>query len=265
MFDALSLEQIARKDDYDIIILNGVGNYIDLLKEQILENYKTVILALDNDEAGRRLEEILIERLEDWEVKKLNYSGKDLNECIINDRNIKVEILHKPFYAGTVKDGTINRLVISDSKKVLEKLGAGTIEKISTQEDIQRIWMEENCRGYVEIYSENPTPKWIHIGIKSAEYEEEVNAPYLLSGKTTETVKPTEIRINKYYWSQGEPLFINEIRNNPTLYVDSEIEEVRRLAKKRIRELEEARELENKIRAEREKEEEKNYGLGLGR
>ena len=244
MFDALSLEQIARKDDYDIIILNGVGNYIDLLKEQILENYKTVILALDNDEAGRRLEEILIERfeVEGKIVKELAFTtGKDLNECLVKGGTVRVKQLVRPFYAGVVN----HRLVISDDIEVLKKLKAIEIKRIEKEpkiEDIQDLWVYYDCTQ-LEIYSENPEviPKWIKE-VKLNERKE---------------VKPV---LKKYWDIDGKLLLEDDIYQNPSLYRDSNIEEVRRLAEERISAQEKAKEIERRLSRR-----EKNYGLGLGR
>ena len=241
MFDALSLEQIARKDDYDIIILNGVGNYIDLLKEQILENYKTVILALDNDEAGRRLEEILIERfeVEGKIVKELAFTtGKDLNECLVKGGTVRVKQLVRPFYAGVVN----HRLVISDDIEVLKKLKAIEIKRIEKEKDIQYLWVYYDCTQ-LEIYSENPEviPKWIKE-VKLNERKE---------------VKPV---LKKYWDIDGKLLLEDDIYQNPSLYRDSNIEEVRRLAEERISAQEKAKEIERRLSRR-----EKNYGLGLGR
>ena len=206
LFDALSLEQLATKRDYDIVILNGVSNANSLLNSGILDQYETVVLLLDNDRDGIRTAEFLKERLEyeAKEVKEVIYKGKDLNEYLtkhLTDR-ITVRTVFKPYFAG-VKN---NRLIVADSRKVFEKLGVEVIRPVSNSEDILRlweIWDYERIKLYLE--SGNEIPSWLQgQGFK--------------------------IEMEKYWNVDGEPLFESEIYQNPSLYRKCDIEEIRRLA-----------------------------------
>ncbi|MEO1923563.1 MAG: toprim domain-containing protein [Nautiliaceae bacterium] len=88
-FDALSVEQIKDFEGLDIIILNSV-NVKKLLESKVLKNYKTVILALDNDEAGKKVEEILFEKMDKYvsSIEKLKYNEKDINKALIKENNV---------------------------------------------------------------------------------------------------------------------------------------------------------------------------------
>ena len=205
LFDALSLEQLATKRDYDIVILNGVNNANNLLNSGILDQYETVVLLLDNDQEGIRTAEFLKERLEyeAKEVKEVVYKGKDLNEYLtkhLTDR-ITVRTVFKPYFAG-VKN---NRLIVADSRKVFEKLGMEVIRPVSNSEDILRLWEVwdyEKIKLYLE--SGNKIPGWLQgQGFK--------------------------IEMEKYWNVDGEPLFESEIYKNPSLYQKCDIEEIRQL------------------------------------
>jgi hypothetical protein len=66
--------------------------------------------------------------------------------------------------------------------------------------------------------------------------------------------------LKKYWDIDGKLLLEDDIYQNPSLYRDSNIEEVRRLAEERISAQEKAKEIERRLSRR-----EKNYGLGLGR
>ena len=97
LFDALTLEEIAKGDYYDIAVLNSVNNLNKFLNDRILEQYEAIILALDNDEEGHRAEERLFRELEqkNKEIKKLLFDGKDLNEALVQNgiKAFKVETI----------------------------------------------------------------------------------------------------------------------------------------------------------------------------
>ncbi len=97
LFDALSVEQMENFKDFDIIILNSVNNVKKLLESKVLKKYETVILALDDDEAGKKAEEILLKNVETFAsyIGKLKYSEKDINEVLIKAGSISFEILRE--------------------------------------------------------------------------------------------------------------------------------------------------------------------------
>ena len=91
LFDALSLNQMKHETDYDMVILNSTANTDRLMQSGILKDYKAIILALDNDKAGKEAEEKLLNPSlyrKDVEIKHLVYleGCKDLNECLIRIR-----------------------------------------------------------------------------------------------------------------------------------------------------------------------------------
>ena len=91
LFDALSVHQFARRDDFDLIILSGTGNLKKFVREGIYQRYDEIILALDFDDAGREAEKKLLEALRDFvsrtsrviTVKKITGRGKDINEAFL--------------------------------------------------------------------------------------------------------------------------------------------------------------------------------------
>lgn len=97
LFDALTLYQLDFGEDkkYDIVILNSVVNADKLIRSGIIDNYKSVILALDNDEAGRKTEEEILNYLKSKGVKEVFRlkitDGKDLNECLMKGGKFLLE------------------------------------------------------------------------------------------------------------------------------------------------------------------------------
>ena len=88
-FDFLSfknVEEYLEKEPSDYIILNSVS-MVSKIKSS-LENYKSIELYFDNDEAGNRAIEILKNEMENVEDGRILYSGfKDLNEYLIQKTN----------------------------------------------------------------------------------------------------------------------------------------------------------------------------------
>jgi DNA primase catalytic core len=85
IIDALSLIETGLENIQPIYGTNGfTDEHLEILKA---DRVKTVILALDNDEAGQKATETLKERLiiEGFKVKLLSaYGGKDWNEALVN-------------------------------------------------------------------------------------------------------------------------------------------------------------------------------------
>jgi DNA primase catalytic core len=85
IIDALSLIETGLENVQAIYGTNGfTDEHLEILKA---DRVKTVILALDNDEAGEKATETLKERLinEGFKVKLLSaYGGKDWNEALVN-------------------------------------------------------------------------------------------------------------------------------------------------------------------------------------
>ena len=86
MFDALSLRVLRRsKGEVDnIVVLNSVALYHRFLSWIQGKYFEKVVLALDNDEAGRNITKKLCSSLgQKYSVRVLNYKGKDLNEFLL--------------------------------------------------------------------------------------------------------------------------------------------------------------------------------------
>ena len=83
MFDALSLRKL-RKEVDNIIVLNSVTLYHRFLSWIQGKHFEKIVLALDNDEAGRNILKKLYNSLvRKYFVSVLDYRGKDLNEFLL--------------------------------------------------------------------------------------------------------------------------------------------------------------------------------------
>ena len=101
LFDALSFEQLGVKSD--ILILNGVGNVKKFVNSEVFKRYSSVILALDNDDAGMEAEEEISEGLieKGYPTERIyayRYEGSDPNESLLLGRLAKgrLESLNTP-------------------------------------------------------------------------------------------------------------------------------------------------------------------------
>ncbi len=90
LFDALTVEQLNRNSDYDVLILNSVVMVDRALEKGVFENYDRIVLGLDNDDAGKEAKEKLLEELTDKEVFEFVFSSKDLNEALVRGEPIRV-------------------------------------------------------------------------------------------------------------------------------------------------------------------------------
>jgi len=92
LFDALSVEQFM--SDFDIVILGGVGNSDKLFKSRICEQYDEIIVATDNDSAGDKFFNELfyyfVEKEKPVVLKRLVFGAKDLNEALVNAKELKL-------------------------------------------------------------------------------------------------------------------------------------------------------------------------------
>ncbi|GHA47486.1 hypothetical protein GCM10007103_30530 [Salinimicrobium marinum] len=88
MFDFLSL--VVMEEDLvnasDVIILNSLGFAHKIRK--YLSNYKHIRLYLDNDPAGNKATDMLIDLFDSATDERHSYCGfKDLNEKLINSKS----------------------------------------------------------------------------------------------------------------------------------------------------------------------------------
>jgi len=93
MFDALSLRILRKNKGIDnIVILNSVALYHRFLFWIQGRYFEKVVLALDNDEAGRGTALKLYKRLSDmgFAVSVLRYEGKDLNDFLLLGKELCV-------------------------------------------------------------------------------------------------------------------------------------------------------------------------------
>jgi 5S rRNA maturation endonuclease (ribonuclease M5) len=93
LFDALSVHQIARRGDFDLLIMSGTGNAKKLLRSGVCERYGEVIVATDRDEAGEKffneLFDYFVEREKVITLKRITFNAKDLNEAVIVGERLK--------------------------------------------------------------------------------------------------------------------------------------------------------------------------------
>ena len=82
MFDGLTIAEKMRNRLYDLIILNSVKNLNNKVIE-ILSSYKNIVLALDNDTAGKETENKIIRQIKNVPIHKLTFKAKDLNEAFV--------------------------------------------------------------------------------------------------------------------------------------------------------------------------------------
>ena len=80
MFDGLTIAEKMRNRLYDLIILNSTKNLNNKVME-ILSGYKNIILALDNDTAGKEAQNQIMKRVKNVNIYKLTFKAKDLNEA----------------------------------------------------------------------------------------------------------------------------------------------------------------------------------------
>ena len=254
LFDALSLEQVARQSDYDILILNSVANLSKTIQNGVYEAYNTVIMALDNDPKGSDTMELLKRALRGrYEVKKLNYEGKDLNEWLVNysqNSPATVEVVSsKPYLAGVVVAGEeyvgygetaeTYELVITDDKRVFDQIGRKRevlrITEVSTAEEISALWSSLRFRGAPLILTKNGrAPDWIFKGLREAKRKEKQYAPHLTSKFEIVEVSPPEPKLEKYWLIKGKVVFREDIETSPECFLLSEREEVKQIVEKML-------------------------------
>ena len=249
LFDALSIEQIATKSDYDILILNSVNNLPRALQNGVFEGYETVIMALDNDPQGLDTMELLKKALRGkYELKRLVYEGKDPNEWLVKYSRrspITVEVLSsRPYLAGIIKAGeeyiaygkttTTYGLIITDNPRVLDRVGRERellkVVEISTPEKISALWSKVRFRGVPRVITKDGrAPEWILEGLRSAKRKEKRYAPYLTSKFEVVEVSPPEPRLEKYWTIDGKIVLREDIENSPETYQWCGLEEVRQI------------------------------------
>jgi hypothetical protein len=234
LFDALSIEQVHLKRDYDILVLNSVNNMQRVLQDGVLEGYERLVIALDNDPEGLGTMESLIEALRGrYELVRLLYEGKDLNEWLVEHRSSlpRAEVISKPYYAGIFKVGRTYglygeeigtyELVITDNLKVLERLGQEKeLRKVirTSGAEIPILWREWRFKGAPRIITEDGNaPEWLLKAMEKSEKE------------WNQCALP-EPKQEKYWLINGKIVFREDIENAPERYLQSELEEIRRVA-----------------------------------
>jgi len=192
-----------------------------------------------------------LERLESYARKpEQDISGRDRNSDI-------------PSTAGAVESQVIyigkgdGRVVISDRREILERLGAEEIEPVRNEEDIAKYWKNNRCKGYIEIYASS-IPEWIHEGIGKAEWTE-TYIPKSMTIERTRKHKPTKVYAKQYFEIDGEIVLEKEIVQNPENYINID-GEIGKIAKEALRQREE---IEMWWWQEKEKENDNDYGIDL--
>ena len=215
-FDALTLWQ--RRKGYDVVILNSTANVKKLIRSGILRGYKQVVLALDNDEAGRRAEQELFQHLKGMKVVRMTYStGKDLNECYLKGGKLELEEVEATpgrYWIG--KAG--GRTIIADEKEILERLGAQEIEEIRTSE-IAEYWRAHECRGEVDLYFRDlRAPEWVHEGLGKAVWVERVRYDFMPDEEVEQ--RPTQVFQRRYFRVSGRVVLDREVEEEPERYLE---------------------------------------------
>ena len=82
LFDGLTVSEKIGDRIYDLIILNSVNNLNDKVIET-LSGYENIILALDNDTAGKEAEDKIVRQVKNSKIHKLIFKAKDLNEAFV--------------------------------------------------------------------------------------------------------------------------------------------------------------------------------------
>lgn len=246
LFDALTINQIG-KGDFDIVILNSTTHTDDLIESGELKGYKTVYLALDNDLAGKEAEEKLynyLKKIKGVKIYRLKHNSKDLNEALTNKEKIeKEDITPKTYYIGLLREGVISpvhRAVISDDERVFQKLNAIYHKEIEDERDIAEFWSANECRGEVEVYIDGELPEWIRRGLERDEWERTYQPPWSTVPQT-EIERPTGIKRRKYFEIDGRLVLDREVEENPERYADCDVKEVREIAERILKQIEEAR------------------------
>ena len=191
---------------------------------------------------------------------------RNLDSCLSSQfllTTINQTLIGKIPNGEEINNRTVYRAVISDNKEVLEKLGAIEIKQISNERDIFEYWEKEKCRGYVEVYTDSGKlpDEWIVKGLEKAVWKETYK-PVWSTIERIEEHRPTEVHRKRYFTVGDKVILEEEIKKEPHKYLRCGNNRVKEIAEKRIRELEEIRRMEKKIRRMRK---ERSSGLDLSR
>jgi len=191
---------------------------------------------------------------------------RNLDSCLSSQ--FLLTTVNQTYLIGKIPNGKeinnpVYRAVISDNEEVLKKLGAIEIKQISNERGIIEYWEKEKCRGYVEIYtnSEKLPDEWIVKGLEKAVWKETYK-PVWSTIERMEEYRPTEVHRKRYFIVDDKVVLKEEIKKEPHRYLRCGDNRVKEIAEKRIRELEEIRRMEKKIRRMRK---ERSSGLNLSR
>ncbi len=91
LFDGLTVSEKMGDRIYDLIILNSANNLNDKVIET-LSGYENIILALDNDTAGKEAEDKIVRQVKNSKIHKLTFKAKDLNQAFISKEKIGVAV-----------------------------------------------------------------------------------------------------------------------------------------------------------------------------
>lgn len=132
--------------------------------------------------------------------------------------------------------------------------------------DLPKVWEQKKLKGQVKVYTfsdDYEKRRKIEEFLRRSVWIEEFYAPYLKKGfKDRREVRPKGIVHVKCWRGRKEIITQEDVEREPSKYRDSDIREVREIAQRRLREIEEARRMEEKIRAELYQERE---GRGIRR
>lgn len=81
-FDGLTVSEKMGDRIYDLLILNSVKN-LNAKAIEILSGYENIIIALDNDAAGKEAEDKIVRQVKNSKIHKLTFKAKDLNQAFI--------------------------------------------------------------------------------------------------------------------------------------------------------------------------------------
>ena len=171
----------------------------------------------------------------------------------------------KSYYIGLIRDEIteepVYRAVISDDRRVLQRLNAEHYREIEEEQDIAVFWSANECRGEVEIYIDGELPEWIRRGLEKAEWERTYQPPWSTVPRT-EVERPTGIKRRKYFEIDGRVVLDRDIEKNPERYANCPQKEAREIAERIIRQREEERRREFEWLT---RDDDRGIGRGLGR
>jgi len=147
-----------------------------------------------------------------------------------------------PLFVGKVKTGEyvdrkkgeipVYNLIITDNPKVLEKLGAVSVEKLTDFKRLKVYWEAEKCRGVVKLYLERESPSLsgkVREALSGAVWLEETIPPWAVA-QVVEEIRPKGVKFARYFREKDSVVLEEELRRDFENYLEAENEQLREIA-----------------------------------